>query len=150
MAKKTDQERKHADRLNKELRETLESLQRVEQEILALSRDSDQEGGVPANHMADQGTDVYEMERLNTFRTELNDRVQMVREAQQRLADGTYGACQRCGRQISPERLEALPWAAYCIECQEVVDQEMDQTGLPPYPQLEPVENPRAGERKQT
>ncbi|HMM43160.1 MAG TPA: TraR/DksA C4-type zinc finger protein, partial [Thermomicrobiales bacterium] len=77
-----------------------------------------------------------------------NARVQMVREAQQRLADGAYGACQRCGRQISPERLEALPWAAYCIECQEIVDQEMDQTGLPPYPQLEPVENPRAGERK--
>lgn len=148
MAKNIDRERMYADRLNAELREALESLQRVEQEIPALSRDDDQEGGVPANHMADQGTDVYEMERLNTFRAELNDRIQMIREAQERLTDGAYGACQRCGKQINPERLETLPWAAYCIDCQEIVDREMDETGLPPYPQLEPVENPRAGERK--
>ena len=148
MAKNIDRERMYADRLNAELREALESLQRVEQEIPALSRDDDQEGGVPANHMADQGTDVYEMERLNTFRAELNDRIQMIREAQERLTDGASGACQRCGKQINPERLETLPWAAYCIDCQEIVDREMDETGLPPYPQLEPVENPRAGERK--
>lgn len=135
MTKKIDQERRYADRLNAELRETLESLQRIEQEIPALSLDDNQEGGVPSNHMADQSSDVYEMERLNTFRTDLNDRAQMVREAQQRLADGAYGSCQRCGKQITPERLEALPWAAYCIECQEIVDQEMDKTGLPSYPQ---------------
>ena len=35
---------------------------------------------------------------------------------------GTYGACQRCGEPIPPDRLEALPWAAYDIDCQRVVD----------------------------
>lgn len=150
MTSKAEEARRYADRLNEELRETLESSRRIEQDIAALTIDDDQEGGVPANHMADQGSDVYEMERLNTFRTELNDRVQLIHEAQKRLADGVYGVCQRCGKQIASERLEALPWAAYCITCQEVVDREMDETGLPPYPQLEPVENPHAGERKRT
>lgn len=150
MAKQADQGRMYADQLNTELREALESLQRIDREIPALTEDATEEGGVPANHMADYGTDVYEMERLETIRVELDDRIRMIREAQERLANGTYGTCQRCGRPIAPERLEAIPWAAYCIECQEIVDQEMDQTGLPPYPQLEPVENPRAGERKQS
>jgi DnaK suppressor protein len=39
-----------------------------------------------------------------------------------RLDDGRYGTCVRCGRPIAPERLEALPWAARCIECQTIVD----------------------------
>ena len=35
---------------------------------------------------------------------------------------GTFGACRRCGKPIAAGRLEALPWAAYCIECQRAVD----------------------------
>jgi DnaK suppressor protein len=37
--------------------------------------------------------------------------------ADQRLATGTYGTCQRCGRPIAAGRLEALPAATTCIEC---------------------------------
>jgi DnaK suppressor protein len=39
-----------------------------------------------------------------------------------RIADGSYGICQRCEDEISPKRLQALPWAVYCISCQEKVD----------------------------
>jgi RNA polymerase-binding transcription factor DksA len=35
-----------------------------------------------------------------------------------RLAGGRYGLCTNCGRAVAPERLEALPWAAHCIDCQ--------------------------------
>ena len=35
---------------------------------------------------------------------------------------GTFGTCVRCGKPIAAGRLEALPWAAYCIECQRIVD----------------------------
>jgi DnaK suppressor protein len=38
--------------------------------------------------------------------------------ALQRIDDGTYGQCQRCGEQIEPERLEARPWAMLCIDDQ--------------------------------
>jgi DnaK suppressor protein len=45
-----------------------------------------------------------------------------VRTALQRIADGTYGTCFRCEREIAPKRLKALPWAAYCLACQTSAD----------------------------
>jgi DnaK suppressor protein len=45
-----------------------------------------------------------------------------VRDALKRIDDGTYGRCIKCGRQIPAARLEAVPWAAYCLEDQEKLD----------------------------
>ena len=45
-----------------------------------------------------------------------------VRLALQRIEDGTYGTCLDCGRSIEPARLEAVPWAAYCLADQEKHD----------------------------
>jgi DnaK suppressor protein len=45
-----------------------------------------------------------------------------VRDALKRIEDGTYGKCNACGRQIEAARLEAVPWAAYCLEDQEKQD----------------------------
>lgn len=39
-------------------------------------------------------------------------------EALRRLNEGTYGICEDCGRQITPERLKAVPFARRCVECQ--------------------------------
>src|ERR1700716_1639523 len=39
-----------------------------------------------------------------------------------RIADGSYGTCVHCEEEISLKRLNAVPWAAYCIKCQEAVD----------------------------
>jgi len=36
------------------------------------------------------------------------------------LAEGTYGLCEGCGDEISTNRLQALPWARYCLTCQEL------------------------------
>jgi DnaK suppressor protein len=40
--------------------------------------------------------------------------------ALKRIQDGTYGVCERCGRPIGEERLEALPYATKCIECKKL------------------------------
>jgi DnaK suppressor protein len=40
--------------------------------------------------------------------------------ALERMAQGTYGECEGCGMNISPGRLKALPWARYCVTCQEL------------------------------
>ena len=42
-----------------------------------------------------------------------------VRQALERLDEGTYGMCIDCGRPIEPARLQAVPWAAYCLADQE-------------------------------
>ena len=47
-----------------------------------------------------------------------------VNAALSRSDDGSFGLCIRCDAEISPKRLAAVPWAAYCIECQEVADRE--------------------------
>lgn len=45
-----------------------------------------------------------------------------VRGALMRVGDGSYGVCMRCEEEIKPKRLEAVPWAKYCIRCQEAAD----------------------------
>jgi len=43
-----------------------------------------------------------------------------VERSLKQLAKGTYGHCEGCGEEISPNRLQALPWARYCLTCQEL------------------------------
>ena len=45
-----------------------------------------------------------------------------VRSALRRIEDGNYGICLHCEEDISPKRLAAVPWAPYCIQCQEEAD----------------------------
>jgi DnaK suppressor protein len=44
--------------------------------------------------------------------------------ALQKIDDGSFGNCERCGEAIGDKRLEALPFARYCIDCQRVIEQE--------------------------
>lgn len=46
----------------------------------------------------------------------------LVSEALQRIENDTYGTCDNCDELISPKRLAAIPWAKYCISCQEIMD----------------------------
>ena len=45
-----------------------------------------------------------------------------------RIDDGSYGTCLSCDAEIQPQRLEAVPWAAYCTRCQEALD--LKQAGI--------------------
>jgi len=45
-----------------------------------------------------------------------------VRAALFRINDGSFGICMHCEEEIKPKRLEAVPWAAFCIRCQEAAD----------------------------
>ena len=54
----------------------------------------------------------------------------LIDEAVLRIDDGEYGTCQNCEKEISPKRLQAIPWARYCIACQELVERgELDEEG---------------------
>jgi DnaK suppressor protein len=46
----------------------------------------------------------------------------LIDEALMRIGDDEYGTCQNCEKDINPKRLEAIPWARYCIECQELLE----------------------------
>jgi DnaK suppressor protein len=52
-----------------------------------------------------------------------------VRAALRRIDDGSFGVCAHCEEEISPKRLAAVPWAPFCITCQEAADRnETDAT----------------------
>jgi len=111
-----------AERLADDLNTTRADLERIDRDVAALTWDDTQEGGVPSNHLADEGSDVYERERLLTVREELGARLAQIEQAQERMAAGSYGVCERCGKQIASERLEALSFATLCIDCQSEVE----------------------------
>jgi DnaK suppressor protein len=54
--------------------------------------------------------------------------LRLVNDALQRIQKGTYGKCLACGKQIEESRLEALPWAEYCIADQEKRDKAQGVT----------------------
>jgi len=53
--------------------------------------------------------------------------LRMVDEALERLAAGDYGICLACEEPVAPKRLLAVPWARYCIKCQDTDGAEMDR-----------------------
>lgn len=73
-------------------------------------------------HMADMGSDSYEIE--NTIGLVSSERKILVEinEALDRIENGTYGTCEGKGELIPKARLEAIPWARYCVECATLVE----------------------------
>jgi DnaK suppressor protein len=67
---------------------------------------------------------VAEAERIVTVSEDLEQILVQVNAALKRMNEGNYGTCQRCGKPIGEERLEAFPYVAYCIECQSLVERE--------------------------
>ena len=54
-----------------------------------------------------------------------------VRAALRRIEEGSFGICQQCDEEIHPKRLAAVPWAPYCIQCQEAVDGNLENVPSP-------------------
>jgi len=50
--------------------------------------------------------------------------LQQIQLALERIDDGSFGICQSCNKTIHADRLDAVPWAAFCVHCQEAADEE--------------------------
>ena len=57
--------------------------------------------------------------------------LRLIRAAWGRIEDRTYGSCLECGHDIPAARLNALPWAVYCVPCQELQDGEAGTRSQP-------------------
>lgn len=67
--------------------------------------------------------EVAERETLSSLIKLREHRLYAVEQALSELSQGTYGICERCGQPIDPRRLEVLPEATFCIDCQRIIDQ---------------------------
>jgi DnaK suppressor protein len=102
--------------LNKE-RELVEETGRLEDD----ARDS---GEAEVRDSIDDATSSQSTSEALQEDVLLSQTLTQVRDALKRIEDGTYGKCIVCGRQIEAARLEAVPWAAYCLEDQEKQDKK--------------------------
>jgi len=57
-------------------------------------------------------------------------RLQLIRKAIEAIDRGQYGECIRCEERINDKRLEAVPWAAMCIVCQEEIEAAQSSPGM--------------------
>lgn len=108
--------------LRGQLEHELERLETAIAQIDAEERDTLSEASGENNyrdHMADQGSATFERELDMTLEENLRASLADVKAALQRMDDGTYHACARCGAEIPLERLQAVPTASLCISCKE-------------------------------
>jgi RNA polymerase-binding protein DksA len=74
------------------------------------------------NHLGDTATVTYDREMDYTLEEGSEAVLGAIDRALARIEDGSYGTCQRCGKPIAEERLEARPWAELDIDCQRIVE----------------------------
>jgi RNA polymerase-binding protein DksA len=109
-------------------RKLLEERDRIRKEMEALERDMVSGSGGQSeladydNHPADAATDTFEKEKDVAIRNSWRDVLGRIDEALGKIERGTYGECDRCGRPIVEGRLDAVPHAIYCVECQDIIE----------------------------
>ena len=100
--------------------------ERLEREIYELTQgdrsvqpvDPYLDAGGLKTEQADDAEMVFEAQRNQGVADNAQILLRQVRAAMARLEDGTYGICANCGKEINPKRLERLPYATLCIDCQ--------------------------------
>ena len=102
-------------KLEKQRNETLQSLTRVQQEGRSLGQDCPSDS-------AELSVTSFSREFLFQQSTQRKHLLRNIEAAIDRIHEGTFGVCANCKNEISPRRLEAMPFTAYCRECQETLE----------------------------
>ncbi len=106
-------------RIKERLLQQKHSLERSALSVVEQGRETIAED---AQDTADQAVFSYQKELLFTRGTHDHGQLYLVKNALERLQEGSFGECVNCGNEIGPKRLEALPWTPYCIDCQEKIE----------------------------
>ena len=88
------------------------------------SRELAEDQGNEAGFLSEDGSSLAEAERLDVFSGNLTQMRARIMNALERMENGTYGKCMRCGKDIPIDRLRAIPYAEYDVTCQEIIDRE--------------------------
>jgi len=100
----------------------LQRREEVMERVRAL-RDSEAEGsGEDAPDLGDRALTTASRDMLYLLSTGERAVLRWVEKSLARVTAGTYGKCLHCDGKIQKGRLDAVPWARYCIQCQELLD----------------------------
>ena len=89
------------------LKEQLEQLEAIKYDSIGYS-----------NHMADDATEAFDQAVGVALQRKVETSLEEVERALTKFENGTYGICEACGARIDRARLEALPHARCCLDCQ--------------------------------
>jgi DnaK suppressor protein len=108
-------------RLEEELERCLRQAERTRRSDDGASPDASVIGADIVDHIQARGIERNQV----AVASRVAARVAAIRAALERLADGRYGVCVRCSRDIGRARLRAMPEVATCIACQQEVERAM-------------------------
>ena len=118
-----DKEKKQTSLSSDEALQTLYRLRQImasQQQALKKSALGDGERGEGQKapiHMADQASDVQEMEMLAERLTASTETIVEIDEAIENIKNGKFNQCEECGKAIGERRLKIQPWASVCVDC---------------------------------
>jgi DnaK suppressor protein len=75
-------------------------------------------------HLADLGSDNFEQELTLSLVGSEKEALDKIEVALERIAEGSYGKCEECGKKIPESRLEAIPYTAVCVQCASIQEQQ--------------------------
>jgi RNA polymerase-binding transcription factor len=91
---------------------------KLEADLARTSAPPEEASGISFGKRVGEGTSmaVDRLEQVAAY-DQMQAQLADVRRALAKLAENTYGSCDRCGAAIPAERLEILPWAVLCVRC---------------------------------
>ena len=102
------------ERLQETRQEVVEKMQNLKEELRSMAEPSADEADL----------DAYEREKTWALVQRLQSKLESVDRALALAEKGTYGICTSCGERIDPARLEILPEATMCLECQRQFERQ--------------------------
>jgi len=118
MTRLSPQERAAArNRLATEREQTAARLGALQRDLESITLSTASAAGADDEHDPEGSATAFDRQHVAALLDQANDRLAAIAAAERRLDDGSYGRCERCGREIGAERLAARPAAATCVAC---------------------------------
>lgn len=114
-------DKKHLEKYRKKLAEKRHEIIKEFQNNVNYRRESVADDGT--QDIADKANMAYNKEFIFSLTDAERDLLQLIDDALSRLDENEFGSCVSCGNEIKSARLEAVPWARYCLNCQELQEQ---------------------------
>lgn len=100
----------------------------LKENLIEATQDLEHEApGDPSagGHIADAGSELFERSRDLSIVEDLDAQLADIEHATARVANGSYGCCEACGKPIDPARLTARPGTRFCLEDQRQAEREV-------------------------
>jgi DnaK suppressor protein len=121
--KTTKQKANNVNPLRKMLVEQQKQIMNLYEHDLKVGQQASDEG---TEDIVDRANNSYNREFMFALSDTERQILIEIDDALQRMDTGTYGSCAHCSIEITKARLRALPWAKYCIDCQEQVERGVE------------------------